>query len=65
MVDENDKMEIEYLFFDRMMKLIEIEKHFNGKYSYQDLDFATKKMIGEYNGVAVETIKQTISRNEN
>ena len=40
-----------------MMKLEEIEKYFNGEYTYQELNFATKKMIGEYNGITIEAVK--------
>ena len=65
MVDEDDKMEIEYLFFEKMMELEEIEKHFKGKYTYREIKSVTRKRIGDYNGITIETAKQTISRNKN
>ena len=64
-INENDIAEIKYLYFKRARKLEEIERHFNGKYTYQQLLFATRNMIGEYNGYTIETAKQTISRNKN
>lgn len=64
-IDENDIDEIKYLYFERARKLAEIERHFKGKYTYQQLLFATRRMIGEYNGYTIETAEQTISRNKN
>lgn len=60
-INENDIAEIKYLYFERTRKLEEIERHFKGKYTYQQLLFATRKMIGEYNGYTIKTIKQAIS----
>ena len=64
-INENDIDEIKYLYFEKTRKLEEIERHFNGKYTYQQLLFATRRMIGRYNGYTIETAKQTISRNQN
>lgn len=64
-INENDIAEIKYLYFERARKLEEIERRFKGKYTYQQLLFATRKMIGEYNGYTIKTAKQTISRNKN
>lgn len=64
-INEDDIAEIKYLYFERARKLEEIEGHFKGKYTYQQLLFVTRKMIGGYNGYTIETAKQTISRNKN
>lgn len=64
-INENDIAEIKYLYFEKSRKLEEIERHFKGKYTYQQLLFTTRKMIGGYNGYTVETAEQTISRNKN
>lgn len=64
-INEKDIDEIKYLYFEKTRKLEEIERHFNGKYTYQQLLFATRRMIGGYNGYTIETAKQTISRNQN
>ena len=64
-INENDIAEIKYLYFKRAMKLEEIERHFKGKYTYQQLLFVTRRIIGGYNGHTIETAKQTISRNKN
>ena len=64
-INENDIDEIKYLYFEKTRELEEIERHFNGKYTYQQLLFATRRMIGGYNGYTIETAKQTISRNQN
>lgn len=45
-INENDIAEIKHLYFERVRKLEEIERHFKGKYTYQQLLFATRKMIG-------------------
>lgn len=64
-INENDIAEIKYLYFEKTMKLEEIERHFKGKYTYQQLLFVTRRMIGGYNGYTIETAEQTISRNKN
>lgn len=64
-INENDIDEIKYLYFKRARKLEEIERHFKGKYTYQQLLFITRRIIGGYNGYTIETAKQTISRNKN
>ena len=64
-INENDIAEIKYLYFQRARKLEEIERHFKGKYTYQQLLFITRRIIGGYNGYTIETAKQTISRNKN
>lgn len=64
-INENDIAEIKYLYFERARKLEEIERHFKGKYTYQQLLFTTRKVIGGYNGYTIKTSKQTISRNKN
>ena len=64
-INENDIAEIKYLYFKRARKLEEIERHFKGKYTYQQLLFVTRRTIGGYNGNTIETAKQTVSRNKN
>ena len=64
-INENDIDEIKYLYFEKSRKLEEIERHFKGKYTYREIKSVTRKRIGDYNGITIETAKQTISRNKN
>ena len=43
-INENDIDEIKYLYFKRARKLEEIERHFKGKYTYQQLLFITRRI---------------------
>lgn len=52
-INKDDIAEIKYLYFQKAKKLEEIERHFKGKYTYQQLLFTTRKMIGGYNGYTI------------
>ena len=54
--------------YDQLMTLIKANTKSDFvylKYTYQQLLFETRRIIGGYNGYTIETAKQTISRNKN
>ena len=52
-INEDDRKKILELFFYKMKSLEEIEKHFNGKYTYREIKAVTRKRIGSYNGYSM------------
>lgn len=45
---ESDKEKIEYLFFEKIFTIAELEQYFRGKYSYNELRTIVRQMYKDY-----------------